>query len=182
MKLSVVVPVHNEESGIDHFHQTLTDVLDKLSLESFEILYINDGSSDRTIDKLHAIAAHSKSVKIISFTRNFGKEIALAAGITASTGDAVITIDADDQQPPNLIPDFLAKWQAGAPVVTGIRKHYQKHGVIAKLGSKLFYFAIRKMGADTIPGSTDYRLIDRSVVEEFKKLTEHNRITRGLID
>ena len=98
-------------------------------------------------------------------------------------GDAAITIDADGQQPPELIPKFIDKWEHGAEIVTGVRDHYTKHGFIPKLGSKLFYRLLRIMGnKSTVPGSTDYRLIDRVVIDEFNKLSEHNRITRGLID
>ena len=98
-------------------------------------------------------------------------------------GDAVITIDADGQQPPDLIPDFIGKWENGAEIVTGVRDKYTKHGLLQKMGSKLFYKLLRMMGNKyTVPGSTDYRIMDRIVVDEFNKLTEHNRITRGLVD
>ncbi|MCL2444902.1 glycosyltransferase family 2 protein [Candidatus Saccharibacteria bacterium] len=183
MKLSVVVPVFNEEAGIEHFHdEMLMPVVKNLEVKSVEVIYVNDGSRDRTLEKLQRMAKKDERVKVVSFVRNFGKEVALAAGIEAASGDAVLTIDADGQQPPEIIPEFVEKWEAGAKVVTGVRKHFQKHGLVAKLGSKLFYFLMKRMGTETVPGSTDFRLIDKVVKEEYCRLTERNRITRGLID
>ncbi|GHU80607.1 glycosyl transferase [Clostridia bacterium] len=184
MKISFVIPVYNEEEVLptflaDHFFPELK----KLNLSSYEIIFVNDGSTDGTLDLLQSLAKEAKSVKLLSFSRNFGKEIALTAGIREASGDAIITMDADGQQPPSLIGKFIKKWQEGAEIVTGVRGKFEKHGLVAKLGSKLFYKILNAMGTKTtVPGSTDYRLIDKSVKEEFDKLTEHNRINRGLID
>ena len=124
-----------------------------------------------------------KKIKIISFSKNFGKEAALSAGLKYATGDAVLTIDSDGQQPPKLIEEFLKKWEDGADVVVGVREKYSKHGLIAKIGSKIFYKILDKIsGERTVPGATDFRLLDRVVVDEYNELTEHNRIARGLID
>lgn len=181
--LSVVVPIHNEEEGIrDFISKSLMPVLESLEYD-YELILVNDGSTDNTLEILHKLAEENKKIKVIAFSRNFGKEPALSAGIEYAKGEAVLTIDADGQQPPKLIPDFIKKWEAGAEIVTGVRSKYTKHGLIQKLGSKLFYKLLRMMGnKSTVPGSTDFRLIDRVVIEEFNKLTEHNRITRGLID
>ena len=182
-KISVVVPVCNEEKGIAKFlDDRLLPELAKISGYNFEIILVNDGSKDRTLEILQGYAK-DKNVKVISLVRNFGKEMALSAGMQYSTGDAVLTIDSDGQQPPEKILDFIKAWEDGAEIVTGVRDHYTKHGLIPKLGSKMFYWLLRMMGnKTTVPGSTDFRLMDRVVVDEFNEMTEHNRITRGLID
>jgi dolichol-phosphate mannosyltransferase len=122
-------------------------------------------------------------VKVLCFSRNFGKEVALTAGIREAAGDAILTMDADGQQPPKLIHEFIKKWEEGGEIIIGVRGRYEKHGLIAKIGSKLFYKILGMMGVkDTVPGSTDFRIIDRCVADEYNKLTEHGRITRGLMD
>lgn len=183
MKLSVVIPVYNEAKGFLKFYENmLLPELKKLKL-SYEIILVNDGSSDGTLKVLQKLAGEDKKVKVLSFSRNFGKEVALTAGLRIASGDAVLTMDADGQQPPKLIPEFIEKWENGAEVVTGVRGKFEKHGLVAKIGSKLFYWILRRLGAkDTVPGSTDFRLMDRVVVDEFNRLTEHGRITRGLVD
>lgn len=181
---SVVVPVYNEADNIRHFlDQGLFPVLRTIKNYRYEVIFVNDGSADKTLEILQSYAERQKNIRVISLSRNFGKESALSAGLAVASGDAVITIDADGQQPPKLIPDFIKKWEDGADIVTGVRDHYTKHGFIQKMGSKLFYWLLRKMGNKyTVPGSTDLRLMDRAVVDEFNRLSEHNRITRGLID
>lgn len=182
--ISIVVPIHNEAEGIKTFlDKNLLPVVAEIKGYNTEVIFVDDGSSDNTLEILQDYASKKASIKVVALSRNFGKEAALSAGFKVAKGDAVITIDADGQQPPNLIPEFIKKWEAGAEIVTGVRDHYTRHGLIQKLGSKLFYFLLRKMGNKyTVPGSTDFRLIDRVVVDEFNQLSEHNRITRGLID
>lgn len=182
--ISVVVPVHNEAEIIRSFlDDNLLPALEKIKDYHFELIFVNDGSTDGSLTILQEYAERAKNYQVISFSRNFGKEAALSAGLEKASGAAVLTIDADGQQPPELIPDFIKKWEAGAEVVTGVRDHYTKHGFFQKLGSKIFYKLLRKMGNKyTVPGSTDFRLIDRAVVDVFNTLPEHNRITRGLID
>ena len=181
--LSVVIPAYNEEEGIKLFHEDLLLPALKACKESFEIIYINDGSSDKTLEELFSIAESGKHIRVLSLSRNFGKEIATTAGISSARGDAIIIMDADGQHPPALIGDFIAKWQGGAQVVVGVRASNQKEGVIKKWGSKLFYRLFNGYsGVEIVPRSTDFRLIDKVVRYEFLKFTEHNRITRGLID
>lgn len=182
--ISFIIPVYNEEKGIKSFTNTLLfPVIEKITEYKSEIIFVNDSSSDNSLQILHKLADKRKNVKVIGFSRNFGKEMALSAGMKVASGDAVITLDADGQQPPKLIPDFIKAWENGADVVIGVRGKYEKHGLIAKAGSKLFYKLLSMMGVkDTVPGSTDFRLISRKVVDEFNKLTEHQRITRGLLD
>ncbi|MBQ3352792.1 glycosyltransferase [Candidatus Saccharibacteria bacterium] len=184
---SVVVPVYNEADCIvDFLNKELFPVLDKINRYDVELIIVDDGSSDGTLMKLKKIIEKDekrKKIKIISFSKNFGKEAALSAGLKYATGDAVLTIDSDGQQPPKLIEEFLKKWEDGADVVVGVREKYSKHGLIAKIGSKIFYKILDKIsGERTVPGATDFRLLDRVVVDEYNELTEHNRIARGLID
>lgn len=183
MLLSVVIPTYNESEGIKTFHETLLIPSLKSLMLDYEIIYVNDGSKDDTLEKLTAIAKKDSHVRIIDLSRNFGKEIATTAGIHQSKGDAVILLDADGQHPPALIKDFVEKWQSGAQVVVGVRASNQNEGAIKKWGSKLFY-RILNANSDTpmVPRSTDFRLIDREVCDEFLAFTERNRITRGLID
>lgn len=183
MLLSVVIPTYNETEGITTFHETLLAPSLKGIEIDHEIIYVNDGSKDDTLKKLTALAKKDKHVRIIDLSRNFGKEIATTAGIHESKGDAVILLDADGQHPPALIKDFVDLWQKGAQVVVGVRASNQKEGAIKKWGSKLFY-RILNANSDIpmVPRSTDFRLIDREVCDQFITFTERNRITRGLID
>lgn len=184
MLLSIVVPLYNESEGLDYFHnKLLLPAVKKASPNSFEIIYINDGSKDDTLKKLQSIAKKDKHIKVVNLSRNFGKEIATTVGISTSQGDATIILDGDGQHPPELIPLFTKKWQEGAQVVIGVRNSNQKEGYVKKYGSKIFYKIFNSTsGAEIVPRSTDYRLIDASVRDEFNKFTERNRITRGLID
>jgi len=182
--ISIVVPVFNEEKNIPFFARELAGVLRGLENKyGFEIIFVNDGSSDGSSNIIEKLASSSERVKYLEFSRNFGKEIATSAGIRFAKGDAVIMLDADLQHPVDLIPEFIAKWQAGADIVIGIRKKNKGEGFVKKYGSILFYLVMNSIGdTDILPNSTDYRLLDRKVVEEFNRFTERNRITRGLID
>ncbi len=180
--LSIVIPAYNEEEGIRTFHTTLLLPAIKQTNESYEIIYIDDGSKDNTLAELTAIADKEATVKVVSLSRNFGKEIATTAGIVTARGDAVIILDADGQHPPALINEFVAAWKDGAQVVIGVRNSNQKEGLIKKVGSRAFYRLFNASGTEIVPRSTDFRLIDREVRDEFITFTERNRITRGLID
>ncbi len=180
--LSVVVPVYNERAGIVSFHDSLQGVLRQLPMDS-EVIYCDDGSTDGSTSLLHELAEKHPAVRVLRLSRNFGKELATTAGIHAATGDAVMTLDADGQHPVELIPQFVAKWQQGAKVVIGVRTDKRRAGLIKRAGSKLFHGLFRKIsGIKLVPGAGDYRLIDRTVQAEFVRMTERNRITRGLID
>jgi dolichol-phosphate mannosyltransferase len=181
--LSVVVPVYNEGAGIAGFHASLLGSIERADINNFEIIYVNDGSTDDSWAKLKVLAKDHSRVRVLSLSRNFGKEIATTAGLHAAVGHAIITIDADGQHPPELIPEFIERWQAGAKVVIGVRQSNQHEGLIKRFGSKVFYKTYNRLtGIKMIPGSSDYRLIDRSVQQEFVRMTERSRITRGLID
>lgn len=182
-QLSVVIPAHNEEASIPAFYAQLRDVLAVQKDLTYEVIFIDDGSTDATHQEIKKIAAADQNIRVIAFTRNFGKEAATSAGIQHARGEAILMIDADGQNPPELIPKFLELWRGGARVVVGIRKSNQKEGFIKRYGSKLFYALLKKMSrGEVVARATDFRLIDRTVQREFNALTERNRITRGLID
>jgi dolichol-phosphate mannosyltransferase len=149
---------------------------------SYEIIYADDGSTDGTNKELHAVA-RDDHVRIVALSRNFGKEVALTAGIHAARGEALLMIDGDGQHPVELIPEFLKRWRAGAKVIVGVRTQNAKEGSVKRLGSKLFYKIMRRVaGVSIVPGSSDYRMIDQRVQQEFVRVTERNRITRGIVD
>lgn len=179
--LSVVVPVYNEAVGLKRFHAGLMAVLKDVPLD-YEVLYVDDGSRDASVRYVAALQKEDPNVRLIKFTRNFGKEMATTAGIHAAQGDAILLIDADGQHPVEAIPRFITKWQQGAQVVIGRRGNRQA-SLIKRLGSKLFYALLRRFAGVTLdPNASDFRLIDKNVQTEFNRIHEHNRITRGLID
>jgi dolichol-phosphate mannosyltransferase len=181
-KISVVVPVFNEADGLEQFNDSLVEIL-KANLSDYEIVYCNDGSLDKTREILHDLSGGNHHISYISLTRNFGKENALSAGIFYASGEAVMMLDGDGQHPVGLIPEFIKSWLDGNPVVVGIRQSNSNEGIIKKWGSYLFYKTFNKITGQKIPpGSTDFRLIDRSVQEAFVGLKDADRITRGLID
>ncbi len=183
VKISLVIPVYNEEKNIQPFYQELFLVISKLSNYDFEIIFVNDGSTDQSLDEMRKIEILDQKVKVIDFSRNFGKEMATTAGINYCQGDACLMLDADLQHPPEKISDFLKKWEAGGEVIIGIRTSNQGEGLIKKVGSYFFYKLINRISeVKIIPNATDFRLLDRIVIDEFNKMTERNRMTRGLID
>lgn len=181
--LSVAIPAYNEQAGLTSFNEQLTKQLDQIDGYNFEIIYCNDGSTDQTLAQLKALADTDQRIQIVSLTRNFGKEIATTAGIARATGAAVITMDADGQHPVDLIPKFIEQWESGAKVVVGLRTANKREGLVKRLGSKAFYKIFNRLtGLPLVAGATDFRLIDKVVQTDFVRLTERNRITRGLID
>lgn len=182
MKLSVVVPVFNEQDSLVEFSDQLNAALREIDLD-YEIIYCDDGSTDQSASLIKKMVDKDKRIKLICFSRNFGKEYALTAGIVNASGDCIISIDSDGQHPPKLIKEFIDKWRNGAQVVVGLRTNYAADTFIKKYGTKLFYKIFNSSSSQhLVPGSTDFRLIDKSVKEEFIKLQENERITRGLID
>ena len=176
--LSIVVPAYNEEEVLPEFHKRLTSVLEEIE-GSCEILYVNDGSSDRTLEVLNDFK--DPRVWIIDLSRNFGKEIALSAGLDHARGEAVVVIDADLQDPPELIPKFIEKWQEGYDVVYARRTARDGETFIKKATAKLFYRFIQGVSRVKIPEDTgDYRLLSRRAVEALKQLRETHRFMKGL--
>ncbi|NOZ68589.1 MAG: glycosyltransferase family 2 protein, partial [Deferribacteres bacterium] len=181
-RISIVVPVYCEEENIRSLYKRLEGVTKCIKNYRWEYIFVNDGSDDNSFLVLQKLAACDRKVKVINFSRNFGKEIALSAGVAAADTDAVITIDSDLQHPPELIPAMLKKWENGADIVIAARKNIQ-HPLYRKLGSKLFYWTMNKISQiKMISHTTDFRLIDRKVADVFKTMPERSRIYRGLID
>ena len=180
--ISIVIPVYNEEENIPLIYDNLKSVL-KTTNHNHELIFVNDGSSDKSSDILEEICNKDQNVKYLGFSRNFGKESATSAGLHIIRGNAAIIIDADLQHPVELIPDFIKKWEEGAEIVIGIRNKNKGEGLIKKIGSIFFYKLINLIGDTKItPQATDFRLIDRIVIEEFNRFTERQRITRGILD
>jgi len=180
LDLTVVVPVFNEAEVIGEFHRRLAAVLDGLPVSS-EVLYINDGSRDDSMRRLREIAAADARVVLIDFSRNFGKEIALTAGLDHSSGDAVIVIDADLQDPPELIPDMLREWRAGFDVVMMRRASRDGETWLKKATAAWFYRLIGSISEHPIPPDVgDFRLLSRRTVEALQACHERTRFMKGL--
>jgi len=181
--ISVVVPVYREGRNLELLLEELTRVMGSVSGFRFEVIFVNDGSTDDSLQVLKTIADRRPDCKIVDLSRNFGKEIALSAGVHYASGDAVICIDADLQHPPELIPAMIHAWQEGAEVVLGVRSTSEKQALARRVGSSVFYWIMGKI-ADTevVSKSTDYRLISRSVIEAFNQIGERERLFRGLVD
>jgi len=182
--ISIIIPVFNEEKNIPRIYLEIIKVWENLKdFYDYEIIFVNDGSKDDSFNEVKSISKGDKKVKCFNFSRNFGKEIALTAGINNSHGDAAIMIDADLQHPPELIPNFIKKWEDGADVVIGVRDKNNGEGIIKRWGSFCFYKAMNAIGETKMtPKSTDFRLIDKKVIQEFNRFTERTRITRGLLN
>jgi len=179
--ISIIVPAYNEEKNIPLISSKLLSVFSSL-LYDYEIIFINDGSKDNTQEVIDNLAKVNSNIKNIQFSRNFGKEIATTAGLNHCIGDCAILVDADLQHPVEIIPKFIADWEKGFEVVVGIRKSSKSDSFVKKIGSKIFNKIMSEISEIEIaPNSTDFRLIDRKVINAFNKCTERTRITRGLI-
>lgn len=173
----------NEGENIDYFYQKVSEVIDSsiLAAYDFEIICVNDGSQDSTLEKIEKLAAKDKRVKAIDLSRNFGKEIALTAGIREAVGDAVIPIDADLQDPPELIAELIEKWNEGYDVVYATRLLREGESRLKKITSYLFYRTIRLLTKVDIPPDTgDFRLMSRQVVDALNECREQHRFMKGL--
>lgn len=178
--LSIVVPVFNEQEVLPEFHRRTCAVMDGLPMDC-EIIYVNDGSTDGTIPVLNQLGALDSRIGILDLSRNFGKEIALTAGLDHARSDAVVVIDADLQDPPELIPDLVARWIEGYDVVYAQRMSREGEGSVKKLTAYLFYRVIRKVSNIDVPKDTgDFRLLSRRAVEALGQLRERNRFMKGL--
>jgi polyisoprenyl-phosphate glycosyltransferase len=178
--LSIIIPCYNEEENIEYLFERLTTVLDRLNLK-YELICVNDGSADNTLKRLIEYHHRNPKIKIVNFSRNFGKEIALSAGIDYASGQAVIPIDADLQDPPELIEQLLVKWREGYDVVYAVRRSRKGESWFKRLTAGAFYRIIAGMTNITIPQDTgDFRLLDRQVVEALKQLPERRRFMKGL--
>lgn len=173
----------NEEKNLPHLLKSIEDVFASISNYMYEIVFVDDGSSDKSLEVVEELSTQNPNINFIEFSRNFGKEVATSAGLHFCTGDAAIAVDADLQHPIGLIPEFINKWEKGVDIVIGIRTANKGTTFFKKVASKTYYKIINFISTTPIiPGATDFRLIDRKVINEFNKLSERNRITRGLID
>ena len=178
--LSVVVPVYNEREVLPEFHRRVCAVLATLDMHC-QIIYVNDGSTDGTLDIIHGLDAQEARVQLVDLSRNFGKEIALTAGLDHADSDAVIVIDADLQDPPELIPELVSHWLDGYDVVYAKRTQRDGEGVLKRATAFLFYRLIQKMSRVAIPEDTgDFRLLSRRAVDAIMQLREQHRFMKGL--
>ncbi|KUO72552.1 MAG: glycosyltransferase [Desulfosporosinus sp. BRH_c37] len=178
---SIVIPVYNEEVVIYQTYRRLKQVMD-LTGEPYELIFVNDGSCDHTAAMIKNYRDQDEAVKLITFSRNFGHQIAISAGMDYALGAAVVVIDADLQDPPELILDMIAKWKEGFDVVYAKRTKRKGETFFKKLTARLFYRILSASTDLDIPTDTgDFRLLDRRVCEELKRLPEKNRYVRGLV-
>ena len=180
--LSIVVPVKNEEAAIAPFVERVSTILDEIAIdESWEILFVDDGSTDATLAAIAAAHGHERRVRALSLSRNFGKEAALSAGLDHARGRAVVPMDVDMQDPPEVLPEMVAKWLQGYEMVFGVRRSRDEDSFAKRLTAGLFYRAHNLVSQDKIPENAgDFRLLDRKVVEVIRKLPERNRFMKGL--
>jgi polyisoprenyl-phosphate glycosyltransferase len=179
--LSVVIPVYNEELIIDTLYSRLHQAVSQIS-GNYELIFVNDGSKDATLVKLLALTRQDERVFYINFSRNFGHQIAVTAGLDACRGEAVVIIDGDLQDPPELIPELYAKYREGNEIVYAKRRARKGESLFKKISAKLFYRILRRMTTVDIPVDTgDFRLIDKKVVHYLKLMPEQNKFLRGQI-
>jgi len=177
--ISVVIPVYNEEETLTPLVDRLTRVLEGLG-ESFEVIFVNDGSRDRSLEMLRAFHASDRRLKCVSLSRNFGHQVAISCGIDFSRGAGVIVMDGDLQDPPEILPDLIARWREGFDVVYAVRQK-RKENVFKRGAYKSFYWLLSKVSYLDIPlDSGDFSLMDRRVVDLLKRMPERNRFVRGL--
>lgn len=179
--VTLIVPVYCEEEVIEECYRRIKSVMDSLTNYGYELIFINDGSTDNTLNILKNIVAQDKRVKIINFSRNFGHQIAITAGLDKAESDAAIIIDADLQDPPELIPEMIKKWEEGYKIVYARRVTRKGERKFKLWSASIFYWVLKKLTDIKIPLNTgDFRLIDKRVVRELRKIKEKNRFVRGL--
>lgn len=180
-KISIIIPMYYEQDVAEICYEKLVNTLKNISEYDYEIVFINDGSEDKTLEILEKIAEYDKKVKIISFSRNFGHQAAVTAGLQYATGDAVAIIDADLQDPPQCIPEMIKLWEQGYDVIYGKRRSRAGESPFKLLTAKMFYKTLNALSDVEIPKDTgDFRLVDRKVVDVINQLPEHNKFLRGL--
>src|SRR6478609_12215367 len=178
--LSIVAPAYNEERNLPAFLAAVVPVLESIN-EPFEIVFVNDGSRDGTLGMLAAAASQDPRIKVVGLARNFGKDIALSAGLAHAGGQAVIPIDCDLQHPVELIPQFVAKWREGYDMVLGVRSKRDEEGFLRRTLSKTYYKVMRSMTSVEIPPNAgDFRLLDRKILDVINKMPERHRFMKGI--
>jgi len=182
IELSLVIPTFNEEGNVQRLYQEIRAVLAQLQLEHYEFIFIDDGSSDASLHNIEALRAQDPKVHYLQFSRNFGHQHALKAGLDHARGAAVISLDADLQHPPALIADMLHHWRNGAEIVYTRRQDKQNVGFFKKMSAKAFYWLANRLSEVPIEeGTADFRLLDRKVVDAIKSFKESHLFLRGLI-
>lgn len=180
-KISVVIPMYFEEKVVNECYNRTKNVLNKLSSYEYEIIFINDGSQDKTLELLEKIAKNDNNVKVLSFSRNFGHQAAVTAGLKFTTGDAAVIMDADMQDPPEVIEEMVKLWEEGNEVIYAKRKVREGETKFKLFTAKMFYKMLNSLSDTEIPKDTgDFRLADKKVIEVIKQLPEHNKFLRGL--
>ena len=180
--LSVIVPLYNEKECAQMCYERICEVLSSVDTGGeFEIIFVNDGSADETLPIILSLAQSDKRLKVISLSRNFGQQAAFSAGMEYAKGDAVIFMDADLQDPPEIIPELVEKWREGYQIVYGVREVREGESKFKRFSAKLYYKLLSKLADVKIPQDTgDFRLIDRCVADTVRKMPEHNRFLRGM--
>lgn len=179
--ISIVTPVYNEEENIPFFYEEVTKVMQSLGMD-YEIIYVNDGSKDKSEILLNELAQKDSHVRALTFAKNFGHQIAITCGMDFACGDCVITMDGDLQHPPKLIPTLIEKWKEGYDVVQTIRTSTTDANFIKKATSKGYYAFINSISSTpVVPGGSDFRLMSRKALDTFLKFREHNRFIRGIV-
>lgn len=183
-QITVVIPVYREEKNLSNLHARLSAVTASMPGYDWEYLFVNDGSPDNSLEVLRQLAGRDAKVKVLDLSRNFGKEIALTAGVhDAVDADAVICMDADLQHPPELIPKLVEEWEKGAEIVATIRTSIEKQPLLRRIGSHVYYWLMSQIsGLDMVSQTTDFRLYDKKVVAAFSRATERERMFRGIMD
>lgn len=180
-KISIVIPMYNEEEVVMASYLRIIKVIEELKQYDYEMICIDDGSKDKTLDILQEIAQENTKVRVLSFSRNFGHQTAVTAGLQHITGDAIIIIDADLQDPPELLPEMVELWEQGNEVIYGQRKIRKGESAFKLLTAKMFYHTLNALSDVEIPKDTgDFRLVDRKVVDIINSMPEHNKFLRGL--
>jgi glycosyltransferase involved in cell wall biosynthesis len=180
--LSVVVPVFNEDKTIETFYERMKKVVDSVPHMTYEIVFVDDGSRDDSFAKLVDIADQDDRVRVVKLSRNFGHQVAVTAGLDSTRGDAVVIIDADLQDPPEVIPRFIEKWREGYEVVYGVREKREGETKFKLLTAGIFYRILKRLTNIDIPVDVgDFRIMSRRVVDSFLKLRERDRFIRGLV-
>jgi polyisoprenyl-phosphate glycosyltransferase len=178
--ISLVVPVFDEKAAIAGFMARVEPVVAALGIP-VEFVFVDDGSTDGTRETLRALGLGDPRIRLVGLSRNFGKEAALSAGLDRASGDVVVPIDVDLQDPPELIPEFVSRWREGYDVVYGVRSDRQSDTMLKRSTSRFFYFGFNRVATRPIPPDTgDFRLLDRRVVEALKLMPERNRFMKGL--
>ena len=181
IKYSFIIPAYNEELNIPSIYKRIVEFSKQLH-DTWELIFINDGSTDNSLKELVKLSDNNKNIKYINLSRNFGHQAALSAGLKYASGDAVISMDCDLQDPPEVVKKMIDKWKEGFDIVYARRQNFRKDNFIKKTGSKFYYRLLGKFANINIPRNVgDFRLVDKKVLREINKMPEHSRYLRGMV-